>query len=72
MLNFKIIIDMEQMEIEDKQFVFQEDDELEEFQDENWDESKQDEFDIKEWEEDWDDDAPDDVFTQQLRTELLK
>ena len=63
---------MDQMEVEEKQFVFQEDDELEEFQDENWDESKQDEFDIKEWEEDWDDDAPDDVFTQQLRTELLK
>jgi hypothetical protein len=63
---------MDQMDVEEKQFVFQEDDELEEFQEENWDESKQDEFDIKEWEEDWDDDAPDDVFTQQLRAELLK
>lgn len=61
------------MEVEEnKQFVFQEDDELEEFQEENWDESKQDEFDIKQWEEDWDEELPEDAFTQQLRQELLK
>jgi DSS1/SEM1 family len=64
---------MENMEVEEnKQFVFQEDDELEEFQEENWDEAKQDEFDVKQWEEDWDDDLPEDSFTQQLRQELLK
>lgn len=64
---------MEPMEVEEnKQFVFQEDDELEEFQEENWDESKQDEFDIKQWEEDWDEELPEDAFTQQLRQELLK
>lgn len=61
------------MEVEEnKQFVFQEDDELEEFQEENWDESKQDEFDIKQWEEDWDEETPEDSFTHQLRQELLK
>ena len=64
---------MDPMDIEEnKQFVFQEDDELEEFLEENWDETKYDEFDTKQWLEDWDEQLPEDDFTIQLRQELLK
>ncbi|CAG9323469.1 unnamed protein product [Blepharisma stoltei] len=65
----------ERMEVEESKhqvLAIEEDDELEEFEDENWGESKEEEFDIQQWEEDWEEEQPGDMFTQQLRQELLK
>lgn len=59
-------------EAERKGLGLEEDDELEEFDLEDWNEDMEDEFDVKQWEEDWDDQEPDDEFTYHLRQELLK
>lgn len=66
----------ERMELEESKhqiLAIEEDDELEEFEDEDWGKNKEEEFDINQWEEDWEEEEdPEDIFTQQLRQELLK
>ncbi|GJD10170.1 hypothetical protein Gasu2_43780 [Galdieria sulphuraria] len=51
--------------------VLEDDDEFEEFEDEEWTLQNEDgAVEEQEWEEDWDDEAADDDFIIQLRTEL--
>ena len=50
----------------------EEDDELEEFEQEDWDENMEDEVDVGLWQEDWDDEQPDDEFTRHIREQLMK
>ncbi|GJQ13950.1 hypothetical protein GpartN1_g5741.t1 [Galdieria partita] len=51
--------------------VLEDDDEFEEFDDEEWTlQNEEGAVEEQEWEEDWDDEAADDEFIVQLRTEL--
>ncbi|KXJ23866.1 26S proteasome complex subunit SEM1 [Exaiptasia diaphana] len=52
--------------------LFEEDDEFEEFPAEEWTEQDEDQDDIHVWEDNWDDDAVEDDFSNQLRAELEK
>merc|ERR1711971_200784 len=70
--NTSIAIDSLKMTTEKKAVdlgLLEEDDEFEEFPAEEWD-SKQDQTDVNVWEDNWDDDAIEDDFSIQLRSEL--
>merc|ERR1712018_690439 len=47
-----------------------EDDEFEEFPAKEWDAKQEDQTDVNVWEDNWDDDAVEDDFSVQLRSEL--
>jgi len=50
--------------------LLEEDDEFEEFPAEEWDAKQEDQTDVNVWEDNWDDDAIEDDFSVQLRSEL--
>merc|ERR1712080_100743 len=50
--------------------LLEEDDEFEEFPAEEWDAKQEDQTDVNVWEDNWDDDAIEDDFSIQLRSEL--
>merc|ERR1712095_90393 len=50
--------------------LLEEDDEFEEFPADEWDSKQEDQTDVNVWEDNWDDDAIEDDFSVQLRSEL--
>lgn len=55
-----------------KNLAIEEDDELEEFEQEDWNELMEDEADVGLWEEDWEDEDPNEEFIRHLREQLTK
>lgn len=55
-----------------KNLAIEEDDELEEFEQEDWNEQMEDEADVALWEEDWEEEDPNEEFTRHLREQLTK